>query len=400
MNITLVTREFLPLTGGLQVLAAQLGRHLKKRGHDFEVVTRFTRRRLDLRLHLVKSQAEETLEVGGVKTHVVGHRRSLGLAMDVFYKTLFKPGIDDFPIRLFAYAYQNKISNLTERFDVIHFLGQGLELLGFAALASARRQGKPFIVEPCVHPGQWGDHPIDLKLYRQADALIAHSRFEKRFLESQGVDPEKIAILHGFEDRADGDGARFRKKHNITNFMALFLGRRSKDKGYPVVTEAFLSFLKRDNPDAKLVIAGPPDGERIQAPEPYASRILELGQLEESEKHDALAACDVLCVPSEGESFGIVYMEAWRYKKPIIARKIPVLEEINGSRPGGILVENDSAVTENISDALSRLFRDQRLRRELGERGFQISSEFVWENVVERYLEVYRDARSRKSGTS
>lgn len=32
MKITLVTREFFPLTGGLQALAAQLGQELQKKG--------------------------------------------------------------------------------------------------------------------------------------------------------------------------------------------------------------------------------------------------------------------------------------------------------------------------------------------------------------------------------
>ncbi|MCS7080207.1 MAG: glycosyltransferase family 4 protein [Chloracidobacterium sp.] len=396
MKIALVTREFFPLTGGLQVLAAQLGRELKKHGHDFLVITRFTRTRLDLRNHLVRSQLDETLEVGGVKVQVVGHSRSFGVVVDVLYKTLFKEGMEGFLIQPFAQTYQNKIGKAVETFDVVHFLGQGLELLGFAAASSARNLGKPFVVEPCVHPGQWGDHPVDLKLYRQADALIAHSHFERRFLESKGIDPRKITVLHGFEDRTDGDGARFRKKHNIPNFMVLFLGRRSKDKGYPVVVQAFVDFLKRHQADAVLVVAGPTDEERIQAPAPYAERILELGKLDEDEKHDALAACDVLCVPSEGESFGIVYMEAWRYKKPIIARRIPVLEEINGDSPGGVLVENSPAVAANVSEALSLLFQNERLRRDLGERGFHIASRFVWENVVAGYLEVYQQARAWK----
>lgn len=94
----------------------------------------------------------------------------------------------------------------------------------------------------------------------------------------------------------------------------LFLGRRSQDKGYPIAVKAFLDALK-DHPDARLVVIGPPDDYQIQVPSPYQNYVIELGLVEECEKHDALAACDVLCVPSAGESFGMVYMEAWRYKK-------------------------------------------------------------------------------------
>jgi hypothetical protein len=44
-------------------------------------------------------------------------------------------------------------------------------------------------------------------------------------------------------------------------------------------------------------------------------RVLDLDDLTEGEKQDALAACDVLCVPSEGELFGMVYFEAWALRE-------------------------------------------------------------------------------------
>ncbi|MFQ3580724.1 MAG: glycosyltransferase family 4 protein [Chloracidobacterium sp.] len=396
MKITLVTREFFPLTGGLQVLAAQLGHELKKRHHEFEVITRFTQQRHPLENHLVSSEREQTIESARIQTHVVGHGQLSGWLLKSSYKLLFRERTATIPIRLFEFLYREKITEKIKASDVVHFLGQGLELLGFAGLKSATTLRKPFIVEPCVHPGQWGDQAVDLRLYHQADALIAHTNFEKDFLISRGIPSPKIHVIHGFEDRTDGNGSRFRKKHDVQGFMVLFLGRRSKDKGYPVAVEAFLNFLKH-HPDATLVVIGPADMPQVHVPLPHASRIIEVGHVGEDDKHDALAACDVLCVPSEGESFGIVYMEAWRYKKPIIARKLPVLEEINGDDPGGILVDHtgDQAKTaENVAEALCRLAQNQSLRSKLGERGFQISSRFVWEQVIERYIEVYQTALS------
>ncbi len=392
MKITLVTREFFPLTGGLQALAAQLGQELQKKGCDFEIVTRFTNERKALERHLTESEKDQVNERKSIRTHIIGHSYFSSLLLRCTYPLLFRETAYRLPVFIFSQTYEEKIARIITDTDVVHFLGQGLELLGFAALSAARKLGKPFIVEPCVHPGQWGDHFVDLRLYRQADALIAHTRFEKQFLEGQGIASQKIHVLHGFEDRTDGDGLRFRNKHNITGKMVLFLGRRSKDKGYPVAVKAFLNILK-DHPDARLVVIGPPDDRSVRIPSQYGECVIELGLVEEGEKHDALAACDVLCVPSAGESFGMVYMEAWRYKKPVIARKIPVLEELNGHHPGGILVENhpeDEKVAENVSGALSMLLRDRQLCQKLGERGFHIASHFTWENVIERYIRLYQ----------
>ncbi len=392
MKITLVTREFFPLTGGLQALAAQLGQELQKKGCDFEIITRFTNERKALERHLTDSEKDQITERKSIRTHIIGHSHFSSLFLRRTYPLLFRKTAYHLPVSIFSHTYQEKIARVITDADVVHFLGQGLELLGFAALSAARKLGKPFIVEPCVHPGQWGDHFVDLRLYRQADALIAHTRFEKQFLESHGIASQKIQVLHGFEDRTDGDGSRFRKKYNITGKLVLFLGRRSQDKGYPVAIKAFLDALK-DHPDARLVVIGPPDDYQIKVPSPYQNYVIELGLVEECEKHDALAACDVLCVPSAGESFGMVYMEAWRYKKPVIARKIPVLEELNGNHPGGILVENhpeDKKVAEHVSSALSILLGDRQLCQKLGERGFHIASRFTWENVIERYIGLYQ----------
>ena len=62
---------------------------------------------------------------------------------------------------------------------------------------------------------------------------------------------------------------------------------------------------------------------------------LNLDDVSEDEKQDALSACDVLCVPSEGESFGMVYFEAWAYEKPVVALDLPALRDSLGGSSGG-----------------------------------------------------------------
>jgi len=73
MKITLVTREFFPLTGGLQALAAQLGQELQKKGCDFEIVTRFTNERKALERHLTESEKDQVTERKSIRTHIIGH---------------------------------------------------------------------------------------------------------------------------------------------------------------------------------------------------------------------------------------------------------------------------------------------------------------------------------------
>jgi glycosyltransferase involved in cell wall biosynthesis len=117
------------------------------------------------------------------------------------------------------------------------------------------------------------------------------------------------------------------------------------------------------------------------------ARVLNLDDLTEREKQDALAACDVLCVPSEGESFGMVYYEAWAYKKPVVALDLPVLRESIGRVEGGLLTFSEP---DSIGGALVRLLDDKGLRKEMGIRGFDLAKVHSWDKSLESYSLVYQ----------
>jgi glycosyltransferase involved in cell wall biosynthesis len=198
-------------------------------------------------------------------------------------------------------------------------------------------------------------------------------------------------VGNGIEDRTDGAGERFREQHGIRGPMILYIGRRDADKGYGHVTRAF-RLVKQKQPDATLVCMGPAGGlEKVEEP-----GILNFDFVEEQTKHDALAACDCLCVPSEGESFGLVYMEAGRYAKPVIARKLPVLEELLEGGKAGLLVgranpaKNENRLEpEELSDQILNLIQNPRLAVQIGEECRRVSGEFIWSKIVEKFEHAY-----------
>jgi glycosyltransferase involved in cell wall biosynthesis len=137
---------------------------------------------------------------------------------------------------------------------------------------------------------------------------------------------------------------------------------------------------------------GPAGGvEKVEEP-----GILNFDFVEEQTKHDALAACDCLCVPSEGESFGLVYMEAGRYAKPVIARRLPVLEELLENGKAGLLVgranpaKNKNILEpEELSDQILNLIQNPRLAAQIGEECRRVSGEFIWSKIVEKFEHAY-----------
>jgi len=252
--------------------------------------------------------------------------------------------------------------------QVVHFIGTGWDFSGFAFLRAARSVGARFTIMPAVHPQNWGDDQIDLRLYRQSDAIICQSDHEKRHLCSLGI-PEQKMVRGGLPPMcdADGDETRFRVSHDLGGRPSvLFLGRRNEGKGYPSLLRAWKRVV-RTVPEAVLVVggAGGAEFEEFKGTLP-AENLRDLGIPDDRTKADALAACDVFCLPSAHESFGIVYVEAWSYGKPVVCGVAPACRELVANEKTGLWSEG---TPECIAEKLISLLRLPAWRQQLGEAG-------------------------------
>jgi glycosyltransferase involved in cell wall biosynthesis len=389
---------FKPGTGGLQSHAEHLARHLIARGHEVTVLTKaFTKvpERLEF---LYFAENPDSGEVGGVPVRAVNYSPRLRPLHWFIAKAKDKVGLKNLALSLFRWQAKIGNENLYRGFDIIHHVGQATALLGFVAADGARKWRTPFVVQPTCHPYQIGDSPLDLKLYRLADRALVHTNYEaahlRPLLGSMPID----VVGNGIENRTDGVGKRFRGRHAILGPMILYIGRRDADKGYGHVTRAF-RLVKQKQPDATLVCMGPAGGlEKVEEP-----GILNFDFVEELTKHDALAACNCLCVPSEGESFGLVYMEAGRYAKPVIARRLPVLEELLEGGNAGLLVgKPNSARNENLlepdelAQQLLDLFQYPEKALQFGTECRRVSEKFIWPKVVRNFEKSYLNSLNRQ----
>jgi glycosyltransferase involved in cell wall biosynthesis len=95
--------------------------------------------------------------------------------------------------------------------------------------------------------------------------------------------------------------------------------------------------------------------------------------LENVAENDQLAACyahsEVFALPSTGEGFGIVFLEAMAFGLPVVGANAGGVTDIVQSGTNGVLVppKNPEALTQ----ALSRLLNDQNLRKNLGQNAVQ-----------------------------
>jgi glycosyltransferase involved in cell wall biosynthesis len=72
-------------------------------------------------------------------------------------------------------------------------------------------------------------------------------------------------------------------------------------------------------------------------------------------------------MPSSGEGFGLVFLEAMVFGKPVVAAAIGGATDLVENKINGLLVEPHDIV--QLREALGRLFANQQLRAELGRRG-------------------------------
>jgi glycosyltransferase involved in cell wall biosynthesis len=256
----------------------------------------------------------------------------------------------------------------TARTNVIHYIGTGWDFFGFAIAKLARDYRVRLVITPAIHPGSWGSDLIDVRLYHQADRVICFTNQEGVFLQQLGLPQQKLSVCPlPPMCRSDGHGLRFRNKYHLENQLCvLFVGRRDQGKGYPALLKAWLLVLQ-SIPDAVLILAGTAGEEYREFLARIPSRnVCDLGTPNEIEKADAIAACDIFCLPSAHESFGIVYVDAWSYGKPVICGTAPACREFIDDGKTGLWASQEP---NELAEKLVLLSKDRELRKVLGSAG-------------------------------
>ena len=164
MRICLVIREFWPLKGGLTLHAHRLSQELIRAGHEIEVVTLFTTIRPSGNNLFWAKEPKRFFHNDGVPTHVIGLNLAERLFLLPLKKLQWRNETRELAKKMLQFVMTGQFARLFHDADLVHYDGAGMEFLGFAAAKAARKCGKPFLVQPSVHIGQWGHLPVDLEL--------------------------------------------------------------------------------------------------------------------------------------------------------------------------------------------------------------------------------------------
>jgi glycosyltransferase involved in cell wall biosynthesis len=246
----------------------------------------------------------------------------------------------------------------------------------YYAWQAARRLGRPWVIQPHIHEAQMNASLLAILdwLFPKASGIVTNTEAEKTFLTSRGLTPARVRVFgQGLPERSrqPGDGRAWRGRLGLGDRpLVLFLGRKVEGKGLDLLLEA-LPLVRAQVPEAALLLAGqtsPYFRDLMQRRVADGTEhIRSLDDFPEEDKIDLLAAADVLALPSAVESFGVVFLEAWAQKKPVLGLAIPAVQALVADGRDGLLVPPGDV--RALAAALVRLLQDPALRRTLGEGG-------------------------------
>jgi glycosyltransferase involved in cell wall biosynthesis len=220
-------------------------------------------------------------------------------------------------------------------------------------------------------------------VFRGVRALMYNSPEEQAMIQavSGNDDVPGIVVGVGSDVPISPQPNRFRQKYGIREPFAIYVGRIDQNKGCKELFEFFQAYTKDRSGRLSLVLIG-----NSLLPIPEDPRIRHLGFVDDADKFDAIAAADVLIMPSYFESLSMVALEAWALGRPVLANaRCDVLK-------GQCLRSNAGLFYENyweFSETLRAIEHNKWLSTALGRNGRQFFRDnYDWPVIERKYLDM------------
>jgi glycosyltransferase involved in cell wall biosynthesis len=315
-------------------------------------------------------------------------------------------------------------------FSVSGYAGSRLQFALAALHAAARKPALVIVLHPHLAPITWAisarsrkfrsivfTHGVEVwqplgwprgAALRQSDMVLGPSLDTVQHLISdQHLPPGKVQLLPWaldpeFEARVSSDDRLLPPPgFPRTGRIILTAGRWDSAEQYKGADTliAALPRVLQAIPDASLVLVG--DGndrlrlEQLARDSGISEHTHFLHGLQPEQFFACYANCDVFALPSRGEGFGLVFLEAMACAKPVIGGMHGGIPDIVENGVTGLLVPHGDV--DRLRQALESLLTDSNLAREIGERGRErVRREYSFEEFQDRLTRIM-DAVLRKS---
>ncbi len=294
------------------------------------------------------------------------------------------PGIHSYTVGADAYTFQGFGRSRVRLVAYLAGVAPKLELayLGHPHLAplglSMQMLNRRFPYWVAVHGVEvWSPlSPVRRLALRQARGITAVSAFTaERVVQAQGLDPRKVFLLPPALEPGFANGRRTGASLPLPpqSRLILTVGRlvsSEPGKGIDTVIRALPRVLSVV-PDAFYVVVGEGNDqarlERLAQESNVRDRVLFLGEQSLRDLKEYYSRCCAFVMPSRQEGFGIVFLEAMAFGRPIVGGNHGGTPEFVQDGVTGFLVEYDRV--DVLADRLIRLLQDEELCRQMGDAG-------------------------------
>ncbi|HVM75892.1 MAG TPA: glycosyltransferase family 4 protein [Candidatus Saccharimonadales bacterium] len=240
------------------------------------------------------------------------------------------------------------------------------------------------------------------KALQRATLVLAPSRATADFVISlQGVAAERVRVLPwaldpDFETRLVGIGLAQLPADFPKGRVILAVGRwlaTERYKGMDTLIQAMPRLLLRW-PDVQLAIVGSGDDrdwlENIAKVSGVQRHVHLLSGISYAELSACYAAAEIFALPSRGEGFGFVYLEAMARAKPVIGGAHGGAPEVIRDGDTGYLVSHGDVM--QLATSLDTLLSSPDLAKQMGERGRErVQQEFKFSIFAKNFKKILRE---------
>lgn len=257
------------------------------------------------------------------------------------------------------------------------------------------------------YKGFWIDHfrKMSKLAYKEADLVTSLFEQAKGLQEELGCPPQKLRVTpNGVSvERLQNLPGKRPEDEAFVNLGAVL--RVTPIKDVKTMIQAF-AFAKEQEPRLKLWIMGPCEEDPEYAQE--CKDIVQTLKLQDVEFtgsidiRDYLGRMDATILTSISEGQPLTILEGFAAHKPAIATDVGncaglIYGEKDAFGPAGIVVHIMNI--EEIAEAMIRMARDEKQRRQMGENGYRrVCTYYRREQMQQTYREIYRSfAEERRS---
>jgi glycosyltransferase involved in cell wall biosynthesis len=194
---------------------------------------------------------------------------------------------------------------------------------------------------------------------------------KKSIVERLNISPD---LVHNVGGGINLDVSKI-KEGKRTHNKILFVGRDFERKGGHLVVEAFIQ-LKKQRPNIELHIAGPshnPVNDNIE-------NIYFYGDCNRNDIADLMNKCDIFCMPSYFEAYGLVFIEALVFGLPCIGRNAYEMPYFIENEKTGLLIDDDNV--DELARKISILLDDNSYSVRVKEKRNWYIKEYSWDTVA------------------